>query len=452
MIVPDNVVDARDAASVPVMGAPHSLRAERSVLGSMLLSQNAMDIAIERLKSTDFYTPAHQDIFLCMSDMRSLGVAVDAVTLVAELEKRGKLEQIGDASYIVELAASTPSAANIEQYVLIVEERSVLRALIRAGNDIAKDSVAQELPLLEIINDAERRIYDISMRNTADTLLPVQSTMYDTYARLGTVMQDKGKLKGLATGFIDLDAMTSGLQKSDLVIIAGRPAMGKTSFVMNIAQHAALHEGASVVVFSLEMSRDQLITRMFCTEAEVDMGAIKLGTANHDDIMKITDVLPYFENSKLFIDDSAGATVPEIRSKCRRHKAKHGLDLIAIDYLQLMHSPKKTDSRQLEISELTRSLKVLARELDVPILLLSQLSRGPENRADHRPMMSDLRESGAIEQDADIIMMLYREQVYDETADSTANVIVAKHRNGSTGTIDLVWQGEYTKFKNMARM
>jgi len=436
-------------ANTPV-SAPHSVEAERSVLGSMLLEQGALDLAAERLEAQDFYLPAHQDIFDTICNLRNTGGAVDTVTLIAQLDRIGKLRAVGDAEYVTSLFVNTPTAANVEQYIAIVEERSVLRQLIRAGSEITKDGLTGERELGEILNDAERRIYDISMKKTADSLQPIQKTMYETYGRMGELMNLKGTLTGIPTGFTDLDAKTSGLQKSDLVIIAGRPSMGKTSFVMNMAQYAALHAGKSVVMFSLEMSREQLIMRMFCSEAEVNMQRVKTGEASAEEMMKIADILPLMDQSKLFIDDTAGATVPEIRSKCRRHKAKYGLDLIVIDYLQLMTSPKKTDSRQQEISEITRSLKVLARELDVPILLLSQLSRAPEQRADHTPVMADLRESGAIEQDADIIILLYREQVYDETADNTADIIVAKHRNGPTGTVRLVWLGEYTKFKNLA--
>ncbi len=433
------------------VSAPHSIEAERSVLGSMLLDQGALDLALERLEPVDFYMPAHQDIFECIRGLRDGGDAVDSVTLVAELDRLGKLRAVGDAPYITELALYTPSAANVEQYIDIVEERSVLRQLIRAGGQIAKDSLDGERELAEVLNDAERRIYDISMKKAADSLLPIQKTMYDTFGKMGELMNLKGSLTGVPSGFIDLDSKTSGLQKSDLIIIAARPSMGKTSFAMNIAQYASFHAGKSVVMFSLEMDREQLIMRMFCTEAEVDMQRVKTGAATPEEMMKIADLLPMMEQSQLYIDDTAGATVPEIRSKCRRHKARYGLDMVVIDYLQLMHSPKKTDSRQQEISEITRSLKVLARELDVPILLLAQLSRAPEQRQDHRPIMADLRESGAIEQDADIILMLYRDSVYDPDADdSEAEVIIAKHRNGPTGTVPLVWLGQYTKFKNKA--
>ncbi len=435
----------------PVAAAPHSAAAEISVLGSMLLDGAALDMAIEMLDSTDFYFPANQDIFACMRALRSMGAPVDSVSLVAELDRLGKLRAVGDVAYIADLTMQTVSAADVEHYINIVLERSMQRQLIRAGNLISKDALDTARDFEQVLSDAERRIYDITLKRATDTLLPVQDTMYEAYAHLGELMNLQGRLIGVNTGFSDLNSKTSGLKKSDLIIVAGRPAMGKTSFAINIAQYAALHDARSVVIFSLEMAREQLITRMFSSEAEVDMQKLLTGATTEADLIKIAQVLGLMGNSKLFIDDSAGATVPEMRSKCRRLKARHGLDLIVIDYLQLMRSSRKSDNRQQEISDITRSLKILARELDVPIMVLSQLSRAPEQRKDdHRPMISDLRESGAIEQDADIVMLLYREQVYNEEADNTAEIIIAKHRNGPTGTVKLYWMGEYTKFKNLA--
>jgi len=432
--------------------APHSESAEISVLGSMLLDTAALDLAIEVLQPADFYYPANQDIFTCLRDLRNAGAPVDLVSLATELDRLGKLQAVGDTAYLADLTYQTVSAADAEHYIGIVTERSMQRQLIRAGNAIARDAMDTSADIEQVLSDAERRVYDISLKRATDSLLPVQESMYDTYTHLGELMNLKGKLIGVNTGFIDLNSKTSGLKKSDLVIVAGRPAMGKTSFAINIAQYAALHDGRTVVVFSLEMAREQLITRMFSGEAEVDMQKLLTGTMSEAELVKVAQVLGPMGASKLFIDDSAGMTVPEMRSKCRRLKARHGLDLVVIDYLQLMRSTKKTDNRQQEVSDITRSLKILARELDVPIILLSQLSRAPEARKEggHRPMLSDLRESGAIEQDADIVLLLYREQVYDETADNTAEVIIAKHRNGPTGTVKLCWLGEYTKFKNLA--
>lgn len=430
--------------------APHSLPAEMSVLGSMLLDNDAMELAMELLIADDFYDPANQEIFKCICSLRGSGAPVDAVSLVAELDRVGKLIMVGDASYIADITTKTPSAANVEHYISIVSDRSIQRQLIRAGNSITRDGMNSALDIENSLGEAERRIFDISLKKAADTLLPVQDTMYDVFEQLGELMKLKNRIVGVPTGFRVLDYKLSGLKKSDLIIVAGRPAMGKTSFSLNMAQYAALHAGRTVVVFSLEMSREQLIMRLFSSESKIDMQRMLTGTINEDELVVVAQSLEPLGKSKLFIDDSAMATVPEIRSKCRRLKVRYGLDLIVIDYLQLMRSTRKSDNRQQEISEITRSLKVLARELDVPILLLSQLSRAPEQRRDdHRPVLSDLRESGAIEQDADIVLLLYRDQVYNEESDSVAEVIVAKHRNGPTGTVKLNWIGEYTSFADL---
>lgn len=432
---------------------PHSADAEKSVLGSMLMDSNALEIALEQLRAEDFYVPAHETIFSCMRDVRSLGNAVDLVTLTNELEKHGYLRQVGDVSYLTQLMDFVPTAANAQYYIEIVEEKSVQRQLVRAGTDIARDGMNEAKDVEQSLNDAERRIYDISMRKSADSLLPIAEIVPAAYNRIGDLMSRKGQLTGINTGFIDLNRMTNGLQKSDLIIIAGRPAMGKSSFAMNIAQYAALHDDRTVIVFSLEMSAEQLVERMLCTEATVDSQKIKEGTIDDDAMARLMEAMEPLSRAKLFIDDTGGLTVPEIRSKCRRLKARHGLDMVVIDYMQLMQSAstRKNDNRQQEISDMTRQLKLLARELEVPILLLAQLNRGPEQRQDHTPMISDLRESGSIEQDADMVLLLYREAVYDETKDNTSEVIIAKHRHGPTGTVSLVWQGEYTRFMNLLK-
>ncbi len=432
---------------------PHSADAEKSVLGSMLMDTGALEIALEQLRAEDFYVPAHETIFSCMRDVRGLGNAVDLVTLTNELEKHGYLRQVGDVGYLTQLMDFVPTAANAQYYIEIVEEKSVQRQLMRAGTDIARDGMNEEKDVEQSLNDAERRIYDISMRKSADSLLPIAEIVPGAYNRIGDLMTRKGQLTGINTGFIDLNRMTNGLQKSDLVIIAGRPAMGKSSFAMNIAQYAALHDNRTVIVFSLEMSAEQLVMRMLCTEATVDSQKIKEGTIDDDAMARLMEAMEPLSRSKLFVDDTGGLTVPEIRSKCRRLKARHGLDMVVIDYMQLMQSAatRKSDNRQQEISDMTRQLKLLARELDVPILLLAQLNRGPEQRQDHTPMISDLRESGSIEQDADMVLLLYREAVYDETKDNTSEVIIAKHRHGPTGSVYLVWQGEYTRFMNLLK-
>ncbi|MDL2258836.1 replicative DNA helicase [Eubacteriales bacterium OttesenSCG-928-K08] len=446
---------ATQQAQIP-QPPPHSRPSEISVLGSMLQDDAALDMALELLDASDFYAPENQDIFRCMRSLAAGGAPVDTVTLVTELDKIGKLRQVGDVAYITDLIMQTPSTANIEHYIKVVSERSTRRRLIRAGNLTAREAQDSSGSVEKMLDDAERRIYDITLKNASDSMKPVSETAGEVFADLGDSKYKRGDILGLPTGFIDLDRKISGLKKADLIIVAGRPAMGKTSFAVNIAQHVALHAGYTVAIFSLEMSREQLIMRMFSTESEINMHNILNRDLQAEQLMHIGEraLLP-MQESKLYIDDSAGATVPEIRSKCRRLKTRAGLDLVVIDYLQLMSSHKRTDNRQQEISDITRSLKILARELDVPVVLLSQLSRAPESRKDnkdgHRPMLSDLRESGAIEQDADIVMLLYRDQVYNDEADNVAEVIVAKHRNGPTGTVQLCWLGEYTKFKNLAR-
>ncbi len=435
-------------------GIPHSVEAERSVLGSMLLEHEALEQMLEQLRAEDFYVSGHEQIFAAMRDIRNLGSAVDLVTLSNELERHGKLDSAGGMIYLTELMSFVPTAANVQHYAKIVEERSVQRSLIRAGHEMVTDGLDDEKDVEESLEKAERRIYDISMRKTEDSLVSIAEIVPSALNEIGELMARKGKITGVATGFRDLDRMTNGFQKSDLIIIAGRPAMGKSALAMNIAQYAAIHDNRSVVVFSLEMSREQLVTRMLCTEASVDSQRIKEGLLTDQETLRLIDSSIPMQNSKLHIDDTGGVTVAQIRSKCRRLKARLGLDMIIIDYMQLMQGvgggSRKNDNRQQEISDMTRALKLLARELNIPILLLSQLNRGPEQRQDHRPMISDLRESGSIEQDADMVILLYREQVYDETADNTSEIIIAKHRHGPIGTVKVAWQGEYTRFMTLA--
>lgn len=432
---------------------PHAPDAERSVLGSMLIEPNALELALEQLRSEDFYLPAHETIFSAMRDVRNAGNAVDLVTTSNELERHGMLARAGGLTYLSDLMAFVPTAANVQTYIEIVETKSAQRQLIRAGGEIIKDGMNDEKELELTLNDAERRIYDISMRKAADSLVPIEQVLPAAFNEIGELMSRKGKITGVASGFTELDRQTNGFQKSDLVIIAGRPAMGKTSFAMNIAQYAALHDNRIVVVFSLEMSAEQLVMRMLCTEASVESQRIKEGLIGQADQARLMEVMDPMSKAKFYIDDSGGVTVPEIRSKCRRLKARIGLDMIVIDYMQLLQSAggRRSDNRMAEISDMTRQLKLLARELDVPILLLSQLNRGPEQRLDHTPMISDLRESGSIEQDADMVILLYRPAVYDENEDNTSQAIIAKHRHGPTGTVLLAWQGEYTRFRNLQR-
>ena len=430
---------------------PHNDEAEKSVLGAMLMSANAVETATSMLAPGDFYSPAHRDIFTAMVNLYNHGTPIDVVTVKDALESMGRLKGTGGASYLTELSIFTPTASNISHYADIVREHGIRRRLLEISGKIFDDANNSEKDIKDSLSDAERRIFELSMNREESTLVPISGAVIASHRRIGELISLNGALSGIATGFIDLDRLTSGLQRSDLIILAARPSMGKTAFALNIATYAGLHGGATVAIFSLEMSSEQLATRMICSEAGVDMQRVKTGKPTEEDLIKIGDVVGPLERSKIYIDDTAGISVPEIRSKCRRLKAHSGLDMIVIDYLQLMQSAstRRSESRVQEVADLTRALKILARELDVPILLLSQLSREPEKRKENpRPIMSDLRESGAIEQDADVIMMLYRPQVYQKSDDNVCEVIVAKHRNGPTDTVKLAWIPENTRFTN----
>ena len=353
---------------------PHSLEAEKSVLGGMLISREAAELVCEALKPEDFYLPAHQDIYAAMLQLYNRGNAVDSVTLIDALEREGKLNAVGSVSYITELSLFVPSAANVSHYIRIVEDRSVMRQLIRAGTDIVQDAQTGERPVGDMLDDAERRIFNISMKKSEDTLVHIEKTAMDTYFHIGELMALKGKLSGITTGFTDLDRLTSGLQRSDLIIVAGRPSMGKTAFALNVAQNAAL-KGATICIFSLEMSREQLVRRMLCANAGVDMQRVNTGNTTDADLIELSTALADLSATNIYIDDTAGVSVAEIRSRCRKQKSRGGLDLIVIDYLQLMKTAGNSDNRATEISDVTRSLKILARELNVPIMF-SAMSYG----------------------------------------------------------------------------
>lgn len=435
-----SIINGEKALSVP-----HSIEAERSAIGSMLVSANAVEICIDALTPDDFYLESHRRIFSAMRSLYNKGIAIDLVTLHDELEKRGQLNEVGDITYLSQLMLG-PTPGNISHYTNIIVEKSVMRRLMEAGSSIASNAADGAMASDELLEDAERRIYNITMRAGEDTLLGVRDELNEVFDKISEFMLTKDKLTGVPTGFYDLDKLTSGLQKSDLIIIAGRPSTGKTAFALNIAANAAFEEGKMVAIFSLEMSRGQLLTRMLCSQARVNMQSVLQGTVTSEDIVRIVNAMPQMTHSGLMIDDSANVSVAEIRSRCRRAKAKTGLDLIIIDYLQLMKTTgKRSENRVLEIAELTRSLKVLARELDVPIILLSQLSRAADKV---RPTMAHLRESGAIEQDADLIILLYREGMFNPEAGNIAEAIIAKNRNGPTSSIEMVFAGEYTRFEN----
>ncbi len=437
---------------------PHVSDAERSVLGSMLIDAGALEVCLEQLHEEDFYVPANATIFAAMRDVRAGGNAVDLVTLTAELERHNKLDMAGGLTYLTDLVTFVPTSANVSHYINLVETKSTQRALIRAGGEIIRDGMDDEKELEETLNQAEKRIYEISMRKVQGTLVPMEQIVPEAYNLIGELAQRRGKITGVPSGFMELDRMTNGFQKSDLIIVASRPAMGKSSFAMNIAQYAAVHNSRTVVVFSLEMSSEQLVMRMLCTEASVDSQRIKEGLIGSNEMNSLMEVMDPMSRAKIYIDDSSGANVSMIRSKCRRLSARAGLDLVVIDYLQLIQASgsRKDGNRMQEVSDMTRQLKLLARELDVPILLLCQLNRGPDTRTDHRPVISDLRESGSIEQDADMVILLYRPAAYMDTqeyemGDNTSQIIIAKHRHGSTGVVKLLWQGEYTRFRSIAQ-
>ncbi|MCL2670710.1 MAG: replicative DNA helicase [Clostridiales bacterium] len=436
----------------PQTPSPHSHAAEQSVLGAALSSREALEEAAESLRAEDFYVGAHREIFTAMLQIHQAGHAVDMVTLREELARYGKLDIAGGDAYLAELYLAVPTAENVRHYIRIVEERALQRGIIRAGSEMMRDGYSDEKDVEDSLNEAERRIYALSMRKSEESLLPASDVVFPTLERIGNLMANKGKLTGVDTGFTDLNRSTNGLQPSDLIILAARPAMGKTTLALNIAHHAAVHDKRSVAFFCLEMSREQLMQRMLCAAAAINSERVKNGTISQQELASLLEAAAPIENAKLFIDDSGGATVASIRSKCRRLKVRHGLDLVVIDYMQLMsgtgQSGRKNDNRQQEISDMTRMMKLLARELNVPILLLSQLNRDVEKRAEKRPQVSDLRESGSIEQDADMVLLLYREQVYNPAANDEAELIIGKYRHGEIGKVMLVFKGEYTRFVN----
>lgn len=429
---------------------PHNMEAEQSVLGCMLLDKESVATATDFLNSDDFYADAHKEIFDSMVEIYDRGEPVDLVTVTEQLRQRGTLEAVGGVAYLSDLSMAVPSTANIKYYVDIVEEKAILRRLIAACNDIISKSYEAREEIDLIIDHAEKSIFQITQRNTVSDFEPIKTVLLETYAKIEEMSKNQGKIIGVPTGFHDFDQKTSGLQPSDLILVAARPSMGKTSFVLNIAQYAAIRANVPVAIFSLEMSKDQLVQRMLSAEANVELQKIRTGDLSEEDWIKLVEAAGPLSQAPIYIDDTPGISVMEMRSKARRLKLEKGLGMIIIDYLQLMSGRGRAENRQQEISEISRSLKALARELSVPVVTLSQLSRAPEARTDHRPMLSDLRESGAIEQDADLVAFLYRDEYYnpDTEKKNIAEVIIAKQRNGPTGTVELVWLGQYTKFAN----
>lgn len=433
---------------------PHNMEAEQSALGCMLLDKESVAAATDFLKGEDFYADSHKEIFDAMVDIYDRGDPIDLVTVTEQLRQRGTLEAVGGVAYISDLSMAVPSTANVRYYVSIVEEKSILRRLISACNEVIRQSYEAKEEIDLIIDHAEKSIFQVTQRNTVSDFEPIKTILLDTYARIEELSKNKGQIVGVPTGFDDFDQKTSGLHPSDFILIAARPSMGKTSFVLNIAQYAALHADVPVAIFSLEMAKDQLVQRMLSSESNVELQKIRTGELSEDEWIKLVEAAGPLSQAPIYIDDTPGITVMEMRSKARRLKIEKGLGMIVIDYLQLMSGRGKIESRQQEISEISRSLKALARELSVPVVTLSQLSRAPEARSDHRPMLSDLRESGAIEQDADVVAFLYRDEYYnpDTEKKNIAEVIISKQRNGPTGTVELVWLGQYTKFANYEKI
>lgn len=427
---------------------PHNLEAEQSVLGSIIMDHEAVIVASEILRPSDFYRPDHQEIYSAVLDLYTSNSPVDLVTIQNRLSEKGVLEQVGGIGYLAELATIVPTSAHIRQYARIVEDKAILRRLIKASQEITAKSFEGDEALPELMGFAEKQIFDIIQNRHTDEFSHINEILVTAIDKIEQAHVTQGGVTGVPTGFTDLDYKTAGMQPSDLILVAARPSMGKTAFSLNVIQTAAIKHKKKVAVFSLEMAKDQLVNRMLCAEALVDAQKVRTGNLDQEDWDRIARAVPTIAAADIFIDDTPGISVMDMRAKCRRLKMEKGLDLIMIDYLQLMSGSAKSDSRQQEISEISRSLKALAREMNAPVIALSQLSRACETRADHRPMLSDLRESGAIEQDADVVMFLYRDEYYHPDTDkpNTGEVIIAKQRNGPTGTVELVWLGQYTKF------
>ena len=420
----------------------------------MLTDKDAVISAIEVLKEEDFYREDNKAIYTAIMNLYNKAEPIDIITVKSELASLGKLESVGGLEYLAELPEKVPTTANVDKYIKIVEEKSVLRSLIKTSNELITLGYDDTQEVDSIIDVAEKKIFNLMQNRNQKGYTPIKDVLVETFAQLEQLYNQKQHITGVPTGFADLDYKTSGLHESDLVLIAARPAMGKSAFAINIAANAALKSNTPVVIFSLEMSKEQIVNRILCSEAMVDSNKIRTGKVDDDDWAKLAGALGPLSEAEIYIDDTPGISITEIRAKCRKLKLEKNIGLVVIDYLQLVQgSSKKNSSREQEISEISRSLKILAKEINVPVIALSQLSRAAEQRPDHRPMLSDLRESGAIEQDADIVMFLYRDDYYnpDTEKKNIAEVILAKHRGGSTGTVELLWLGNFTKFANIER-
>ena len=443
----------REALERPL---PHNIDAERSVLGSILVNNENYYQVVESLRHEDFYLNAHRVIFRTMSEIFSASKAVDLITIQDELNRVNLLESSGGIAYLASLLDGIPHLVNIEHYIQIIREKSLFRQMIRSSNQIMADCFDQNEPAEEILDRAEQSLFELSEKRLQTGLVSVKDLEPDAHRLLEKLYTDREMITGVATGFNDFDRITSGLQPSDLVILAARPSMGKTAMALNFAEHVALKIGEPVGIFSLEMSKEQLLMRLLCAESAVDSHRVRTGYLSKEDLGRLIDSLGRIASAPMFIDDSSTLTIMQMRAKARRLKAEHGLGLIIVDYLQLMSGYGRTENRTQEISGISRGLKALAKELHVPVVALSQLSRAPEQRtgSDHRPQLSDLRESGSIEQDADLVAFIYREEVYKPSEENSglAELIIAKQRNGPTGTVKLAFQKQYTRFQTLLDM
>ena len=430
---------------------PHSPEAEQSVIGSMIMSRDAIVEASEIITGADFYQQQYGMVFEAMIELHDEGKAVDLITLQERLKEKDLPPEISSMEFVRDLLSAVPTSANVKYYAEIVAEKSMLRKLIKTTEEITNACYLGKEKTQDILEVTEKKIFDLVQNRGSEEFVPIRQVVLNAIEKIEKASRSQGSVTGIPTGFIDLDYKMSGFQPSDLILVAARPSMGKTAFVLNIAQYMAFHNDVTAAIFSLEMSKEQLVNRLLALESKVDSQNIRTGNLEDEEWAKLIEGANIIGKSNLIIDDKPGISISELRSKCRKYKMEHNLGIIFIDYLQLMTGSGRSESRQQEISEISRSLKALARELNVPVVALSQLSRAVEQRPDHRPMLSDLRESGAIEQDADVVMFIYRDDYYNKDSENKniAEIIIAKQRNGPTGTVELVWLGQYTKFANM---
>lgn len=433
---------------------PHSIEAEQSVIGSMIMDREAIVVASEIVLGEDFYNKQYGVLFDTMVELNDEGKPIDPVTLQDRLKEKDVPPEVSSLEFIRDLIIAVPITANVKYYANIVAEKATLRKLIRLNEEIANTCYVGKSSLEDILSDTEKRVFDLVQRRNTGEFVPIRQIVMNAMDHIEKASHNKGNVTGVATGFLDLDYRTAGMQPSDLILVAARPSMGKTAFVLNVAQYVAFKQDKTVAIFSLEMSKEQLVNRLFSMESKVDSQHLRTGNLSDAEWEKLIESAGVIGKSHLIIDDTPGISISEMRSKCRKYKLEHNLEMIIIDYLQLMSgSGRSTDSRQQEISDISRSLKALARELHVPVIALSQLSRAVEQRPDHRPMLSDLRESGAIEQDADVVMFIYRDDYYNKDTEKKgiAEIIIAKQRNGPIGTVELVWLPDFTKFANLQK-